>query len=127
MKAYCGQVERFMHYRKTLRIRQGKGKKDRYTLLSEVALDVLRQYYQKFRPRHWMFEGQDPRKHLTERSVQKVFEKALVTAKIMKNVSVHSLRHSFATHVLEGGYRSSLHSRTARSQKQSNDGALYTC
>lgn len=89
--------------RKTLRVRQGKGKKDRDTLLSDTALDVLRQYYSEFQPRNWLFEGQDHRKHLTERSVQKVFEKALVTANITKNVSVHSLRHSFATHLLEGG------------------------
>lgn len=82
---------------------QGKGKKDRYTILSETALSILRQYVKVYKPEHWLFPGQHPDKHLTERSVQKVFGNARIDAKIRKNVSVHNLRHSFATHLLEGG------------------------
>jgi len=82
---------------------QGKGKKDRYTILSETALSILRQYVKVYKPEHWLFPGQHPDKHLTERSVQKVFDNARIDAKIRKNVSVHNLRHSFATHLLEGG------------------------
>lgn len=82
---------------------QGKGKKDRYTILSETALSILRQYVKVYKPEHWLFPGQHPDKHLTERSVQKVFGNARIDAKIRKDVSVHNLRHSFATHLLEGG------------------------
>ncbi|MGD9678661.1 MAG: site-specific tyrosine recombinase/integron integrase [Vulcanibacillus sp.] len=89
--------------RMMIHIRQGKGKNDRYVILSEVALVELRKYIKKYRPLDWIFPGPEIDKHLTERSVQKIFEKARDNAKIKKNVSVHSLRHSFATHLLEGG------------------------
>lgn len=89
--------------RKLLRIRQGKGKKDRYTLLSEAALAVVLRYIEVERPAKWLFPGQDANKHLTERSVQKVFEHILKNTTIQKKVSVHVLRHSFATHLLEAG------------------------
>lgn len=82
---------------------QGKGRKDRYTVLSEVAVKVLREYAREYKPVTWLFPGEDPNSHITERTVQRVFEKAKEKAGISKNVSVHSLRHSFATHLLEGG------------------------
>ncbi len=89
--------------RMLIHIIQGKDKKDRYTILSETALSILRQYVKVYKPEHWLFPGQHPDKHLTERSVQKVFDNARIDAKIRKDVSVHNLRHSFATHLLEGG------------------------
>lgn len=89
--------------RMLIHIIQGKGKKDRYTILSETALSILRKYVKVYKPEHWLFPGQHPDKHLTERSVQKVFDNARIDAKIRKDVSVHNLRHSFATHLLEGG------------------------
>ncbi|XID95010.1 tyrosine-type recombinase/integrase [Paenibacillaceae bacterium WGS1546] len=89
--------------RKTLRVRQSKGRKDRITLLSDAALEVLDLYLREYSPSVWLFPGQDPRRHLTERTVQKVFEQALKAAHIAKDVSVHALRHSFATHLLEDG------------------------
>ncbi len=89
--------------RMMIHIRQGKGKKDRYVILSEAALKELRNYTKKYRPIDWIFPSSNEDKHLTERSVQKIFEKARYKSKIQKNVSVHSLRHSFATHLLEGG------------------------
>lgn len=89
--------------RRLIHIRQGKGKKDRYTMLSDSALKVLRDYFQKYRPQQWLFPGGVENRHLTERSVQRVFEDACKRAGIEKTVSVHSLRHSFATHLLEGG------------------------
>lgn len=88
--------------RKTIFIKQGKGKKDRYTLLSDAALAVIKQYIMIEKPKIWLFPGQTDG-HLTERTVQKVFEQAFKAAKIIKKVSVHSFRHSFATHLLEGG------------------------
>jgi site-specific recombinase XerD len=89
--------------RKTIKIRQGKGRKDRLTLLSDIAITILQRYIQQEKPTLWLFPGQTDGSHLTERSVQKVFEQALASSGVMKKVSVHSLRHSFATHLLEGG------------------------
>lgn len=88
--------------RKLIYLRCAKGKKDRYTLLSEFMIEQLRTYYKEYRPKEFLFEGAVGRKHISERSVQTVFQRA-VTAACMKNVTVHSLRHSFATHLLESG------------------------
>ncbi|POR27089.1 MULTISPECIES: site-specific tyrosine recombinase/integron integrase [Paenibacillus] len=89
--------------RKVLKVRQGKGRKDRQTLLSEAAFAVVEQYIGGEQPADWLFPGQREGRHLTERSAQKVFEKALAEAGIRTQVSIHSLRHSFATHLLENG------------------------
>ncbi|HHU70849.1 MAG TPA: tyrosine-type recombinase/integrase, partial [Clostridiales bacterium] len=89
--------------RMLIKIRQGKGRKDRYTLLLEVALKQLRKYYSIYRPEKWLFPGGKEGSYLTERSVQKIFEMACEKAKIRADVSVHTLRHSFATHLLESG------------------------
>jgi integrase/recombinase XerD len=89
--------------RMLVHIVQGKGRKDRYTVLSQTALEVLREYVKKCRPEKWLFQGADPSRHITERTVQKIFEKTKDKAGIQKKVSVHTLRHSFATHLLEGG------------------------
>lgn len=89
--------------RMLIHIVQGKGRKDRYSVLSKTALDVLEKYREKFRPDYWLFPGGDEGSHITERSVQHIFEKTKEKAGILKKVSVHTLRHSFATHLLEGG------------------------
>jgi integrase/recombinase XerD len=89
--------------RKMIYVRAGKGKKDRYTLLSEVVLDVLREYWKAYKPRTWLFEGQVPGRPYSIRSAERVFEIAAKKAGIQKDVSIHTLRHSFATHLLEQG------------------------
>lgn len=86
-----------------IHVRQGKGRKDRYTILSQTTLEVLRDYFKVYKPVKWLFPGAHPGCHITERAVQKVFEQTCKKAGIKKDVSVHSLRHSFATHLLEGG------------------------
>ena len=90
-------------FRKTINIRAGKGRKDRYTLVSETVINVLEEYYTRYNITDWLFSGADPGTHLAKRSAQYIFEHALKKAKIEKNASIHSLRHSFATHLLEGG------------------------
>lgn len=97
------KVEDIDSERMVVRVKQGKGRKDRYTLLSEVALKALRKYVAIERPEIWLFPGGKEGSFLTERSVQKIFSKACEKAKIRKKVSIHALRHSFATHLLEGG------------------------
>ena len=89
--------------RMLIRVRQGKGRKDRYTLLPRSILEDLRSYWKAYRPSTWLFPGARDGRHLTERSVQKVFSRAVAAAGIRKRVTVHTLRHSFATHLLEGG------------------------
>lgn len=89
--------------RKLIRVAQAKGKKDRYTLLSDIALTALTHYYQAYEPQEWLFEGGKEGRHITERSIQNVFDRACTKAGIQKEVSVHTLRHSFATHLLEAG------------------------
>lgn len=89
--------------RMMIHIRQGKGRKDRYTVLSDTALKILREYVKEYKPKDWLFPGGKEGHYLHDRSVQKVFKKACEKAKINKNATVHTLRHSFATHLLEGG------------------------
>lgn len=91
--------------RMQMKIVAGKGKKDRYTVLSPVLLDVLRSYIKQCerRPQTYLFEGDRPGEPYSSRSAQKVFQRAKVKAGIAKEVSFHSLRHSFATHLLEKG------------------------
>jgi len=88
-------------------IRQGKGGKDRYSILSQTALECLRQYWRDYRPKEWLFEGQKPGTHITISSITQIFQKAKKRAGITKPASVHTLRHSFATHLIEAG--TSLH------------------
>lgn len=80
----------------------GKGKKDRTTLLSQTILLMLREYYKRYKPRIYLFEGQFGDKYSPE-SVQSVFRRALAESGIKKHATVHTLRHSFATHLLERG------------------------
>jgi len=86
-----------------IRIDQGKGSKDRYTLLSEVALQALRRYYLKYRPTRWLFPGRDNGKPIDTGTIQSLFKEAKNRAGIRKAATPHTLRHSFATHFLEDG------------------------
>ncbi|MGB7531357.1 MAG: tyrosine-type recombinase/integrase [Halobacteriota archaeon] len=89
--------------RMLIRVNQGKGRKDRYTILSNANLKYLRAYYKAYRPETWLFNGWIKEKPIGIRTIQQVFYKAKEKAGIKKNVSVHSLRHSFATHLIESG------------------------
>jgi integrase/recombinase XerD len=89
--------------RMTIRVSEGKGLKDRYTLLGERNLELLRLYYKAYRPSGWLFPGRDPSEPIDVSSVQRVFKVCLYKAGIKKKASVHTLRHSFATHLLESG------------------------
>ena len=93
--------------RMMVRIRQGKGGKDRYSILSHTALECLRVYWRKYRPKDWLFEGMDKSRHISTSSIHQVFCQAKKRVSITKPASVHTLRHSFATHLIEGG--TSLH------------------
>ena len=89
--------------RMVLRIQQGKGGKDRYVMLSETLLVTLRDYWRQYRPQGLLFHGLGPDERLSRESVGKVIGKARSRAGIAKRVSAHTLRHSFATHLLEAG------------------------
>lgn len=95
-----GDIDR---HRRQITVRRGKGRKDRVTLLSTSFVTLLDRYIAEYSPREWLFEGQDPRGHISVRSIQHVFGAACARAGIMKKATVHSLRHSFATHLLEQG------------------------
>lgn len=83
-------------------VRGAKGKKDRTTLLSQKMLEMLRHYYKVYKPKEYLFEGETGGQYSVT-TIQKVFNKALAASGIRKKATVHSLRHSFATHLLERG------------------------
>jgi integrase/recombinase XerD len=87
--------------RMVIRVDQGKGRKDRYVMLSPHLLDLLRVYWKVVRPRGWLFPGRNPGQPLTTRQINRACHIAAERAGIEKRVSPHTLRHSFATHLLE--------------------------
>jgi site-specific recombinase XerD len=89
--------------RKTVRINCGKGNKDRISIISKITLENARKYLLEYQPLEYFFESYQAGKALSTRAVQKVVDEAARRAKIKKNVTAHTLRHSFATHLLEQG------------------------
>lgn len=89
--------------RMLIRVRQGKGRKDRYVGLPQVLLQVLREYWKAARPKEYLFPGRDGVNPLTRQAVVCACHRAMAAAGISKNISPHTMRHSFATHLLEGG------------------------
>lgn len=89
--------------RMVIRIRQAKGRKDRYGNLSPRLLGILREYWKACKPQTWLFPGQYPDKHISDATVYRVCQKARERAGLSKKISMHVLRHSYATHLLEAG------------------------
>lgn len=94
--------------RMRLHLRMAKGFKDRFVPINETIIDELRIYYRKYQPEHYLFEGQKPKDSnepvpYSKASVRSIFKKACKKAGIKKNVKLHTLRHSYATHLLEHG------------------------
>ena len=87
--------------RMLIRVEQGKGRKDRYVMLAPDLLDLLRQWWRVKRSRGWLFPGQQPAQPITTRQLDRACHAAAAAAKLDKRVSMHTLRHSFATHLLE--------------------------
>jgi integrase/recombinase XerD len=86
-----------------IHIRAGKGGKERYVMLSATLLETLRRYFKQYRPEQWLFYGQTKMEPIDARTVQRVIVKAAKAAGIRKPVTTHTLRHSFATHLLDRG------------------------
>lgn len=87
-----------------LKVVSGKGSKDRFTLLPKSILDLLGEYYRLHRPKCYLFEGQTPHKAMNDRSIQHAIRQSMIAAGLEKyKFSAHSLRHSFATHLLDNG------------------------
>ena len=89
--------------RMMIRVNEGKGLKDRYTLLGERNLEMLRRYWKAYRPLEWLFPGRNASDPVSISAIQRVFKTSLAKAGIKKKASVHTLRHCFATHLLESG------------------------
>ena len=86
-----------------IRIDEGKGRKDRYVMLSPKLLDVLRNYWRTVRPKQWLFPGDQPGEPITRFAVENACKKARLKSNIGKPITPHSLRHAFAVHLLEAG------------------------
>jgi integrase/recombinase XerD len=89
--------------RMTIRVEQGKGAKDRYTLLSPRLLTELRRYWLAHRPKMWLFTARDPEQPISDHTVHRLYHAAKARAGVTKQGGIHSLRHAFATHLLEAG------------------------
>jgi integrase/recombinase XerD len=84
-------------------IRKGKFHKDRYTILAKNTLDILRKYYKEYKPKEWLFQGRNRKNPISPKSIQAAFKKALGYSHANKDATVHTLRHSFATHLIDNG------------------------
>ena len=89
--------------RMQIRVVGAKGKKDRYTVLSISTLDLLRNYYKMYQPKDWLFSGMKPTSQYSVSSIRKILKRACEKTRINKKISYHTLRHCFATHLLEQG------------------------
>ena len=87
--------------RMLVRVEQGKGRKDRYVMLSPELLELLRAWWRMARPKGWLFPGRDPGQPITPRQLNRALKVAAASAGLDKPVSMHTLRHCFATHLLE--------------------------
>ena len=110
--------------RMLIRVNQGKGNRDRYTILSEKVLKDLRVYFLKYRPKNWLFEWPEGNKYSTT-SVSSILKRAAKKAGISKHVNPHMLRHSFATHLLEAG-TDLRYIQTLLGHKSSKTTEIYT-
>jgi integrase/recombinase XerD len=90
--------------RMVIRVEQGKGRKDRYTLLSKKLLEELRAYWKVYRPKEWLFFGKNRDTPMSIATIQKMYRRTKRDAGITKGKGIHCLRHCFATHLLEAGY-----------------------
>ena len=97
------KIEDIDSKRMLVHVRQGKGQRDRLVPLSRRLVDVLRVYWSVFRPKVWLFPGIKPDTHVSTRAVQRAAVLAFLRAGITKRATLHTLRHSFATHLLEAG------------------------
>ena len=89
--------------RMVIRVEQGKGRRDRYVMLSPKLLEVLRAWWRVEKPKDWLFSGDFPGRHITRFAVEKECQQAHRICKISKPITPHSLRHAFAVHLLEQG------------------------
>jgi site-specific recombinase XerD len=89
--------------RMVIRVDQGKGRKDRYVMLSPKLLETLRSYWRAVRPKDWLFEGDIPGQPITTNAVELACRKARRLSRMHKPITPHSLRHAFAVHLLEAG------------------------
>ncbi len=97
------KVEDIDSSRKSIFVRSGKGRKDRYTLLPDSLLENLRSYYQMYRPQSWLFYSKRTDNPVRKDRIQKAYTESKRRAKITKQEGIHTLRHCFATHLLEDG------------------------
>lgn len=119
------QVADIDSQRMMLRVRRGKGRKDRFVPLSPVLLERLREYWRAYQPPHWLFPGAEPDKPIHPRSVMRICARARKAAKLKKPATPHTLRHSYATHLLEAGINIRVIQRLL-GHRNLNSTALYT-
>jgi site-specific recombinase XerD len=98
------RVRDVLRDRRQIRVEQGKGNKDRYTILADGLLPILREYYRVYRPQQWLFPSrQSQERPILDATGQRMYEQALARAQLPHRGGIHSLRHSFSTHLLESG------------------------
>ena len=102
-EAVCLKTADIDSQRMVIRVDQGKGKKDRYVMLSPTLLEILRTWWRVNKPRHWLFPGDIPGQHISTFAVGWACQKARQISGIRKQITPHSLRHGFSVHLLESG------------------------